>query len=206
MAETKIEMKVDEEVKALKELCDKFVKMTMAELDKGIENISTHEMYEVADIIKDLAEAKKDTVEACYKKYILGAMENHEDEYDETWDEEGVKYYPMRSKVTGRYIKRYPEPEVHMPMSDRDMDMSKGKMYYTEPMTQDYREGKTGKMRKMYMESKQMHNDTSANMNNLEKWVKTFITELKDKEVWDKMTQPEKNMTKQLLQTAINEM
>ena len=59
MADTKIEMKIEEEIKPLKELCEKLVKMANSELDKGAENIETHELYEVADIIKDFTEAKK---------------------------------------------------------------------------------------------------------------------------------------------------
>lgn len=161
MGDTKIEMKIEEEIKPLKELCEKMVKKVSAEVEKGLENIETHELYEVADIIKDLAEAKKFTVEACYKTYILGAMEKHEDEYGDTWDEEGAfdekgrRYYngQPRSKSSGRFMSRndgrrnnegrysYDEPMYHMTPDMyrehdaryyRDVDRDNGRMYYSD--------------------------------------------------------------------------
>lgn len=113
MADTKIGMKIEEEIKPLKELCEKLVKMATAELDQNPQAVDTHEMYEVVDMIKDLAEAKKDTVEACYKMTISEAMEENADEYGDTWDEDGLinqrRGYrgQPRSKTSGRYMSRY---------------------------------------------------------------------------------------------------
>lgn len=124
MADTKIGMKIEEEIKPLKELCEKIVKMATAELEKGAENIDTHEMYEVADIIKDLAEAKKDTVEACYKMTIAEAMEENADSYGEEWDEDGLiqrKGYNTRRYANGQYAPKGRGSYV-------------GRRGYTEPM------------------------------------------------------------------------
>lgn len=157
MADTKIEMKIEEEIKPLKELCEKIVKMANAELDKGAENIETHELYEVADIIKDIAEAKKNTVEACYKTYILKAMEENEDDYGETWDENGrMNYRGQRRDSKGRYMSNrgrggmgYTEPPYMMDMEMygmnpeelRKMDKLKGVHYYTEGGNQGGNQG-----------------------------------------------------------------
>ena len=141
MGETKIEMKIEEEIKPLKELCEKIVKMATNEIEQN-PSVDTHEMYEVVDMIKDLSEAKKFVAETCYKKYLLGVMEKNEDDFMETldedgaWDEEGRRYYRGQSRDSmGRYTSRrmrdtsgrrsYQEPPYYhmMPEDDYMMDM-----------------------------------------------------------------------------------
>lgn len=120
-------------------IIEKLAETTKVELDKGIENIDTKEMGEVADIIKDLAEAE-------YYAKISKAMD--EAEYGEDYDymgaydeheRRGYRGQPRDSK--GRYMSRrgrrmgYEEP-IYMndmyPMEHyRDMDRMDGKMYYT---------------------------------------------------------------------------
>ena len=107
MADTKIEMKVDEEIKPLNELCEKMTEIVKMEIAKGVENVDTKELGYAIDMIKDLADAKAKTVEACYHKYILVAMEENEGGYGEIWDEEGpMKGYRSqpRSKTSGRFM------------------------------------------------------------------------------------------------------
>lgn len=125
MADTKIGMKIEEKIKPLDELCEKLVKIACTELDKGAENIETHEMYEVADIIKDMTEAKKNTVEAFYKMTIAEAMEENADEYGETWDEDGMirRYTPVRSKTSGRYMSRNDGRRMNYMPTDYHMNM-----------------------------------------------------------------------------------
>jgi hypothetical protein len=120
-------------------IIEKLSETTKVELDKGIENIDTKEMGEVADIIKDLAEAE-------YYAKISKAMD--EAEYGEDYDymgaydeheRRGYRGQPRDSK--GRYMSRrgrrmgYEEP-IYMndmyPMEHyRDMDRMDGRMYYT---------------------------------------------------------------------------
>lgn len=57
------------------------------ELSKGIDQVNTKEMGEVIDMIKDLSEAEKNKMEACYYKSVIEAMENAE--YGEDYDYEG---------------------------------------------------------------------------------------------------------------------
>lgn len=134
MADTKIEMKVEEEIKALKELCEKMSSIVKSEIDKGIENVDTKELGEAIDMIKDLAEAKEHTVKACYYKQIMSAMEDSE--YGEDYDEEGPLKYYSPSQPRNRYgefkrRKGYTSTPITY-MRDRDMDLDKGMMYYTE--------------------------------------------------------------------------
>lgn len=57
------------------------------ELSKGTDKVNTKEFGEVVDMIKDLSEAEKNKMEACYYKTLIEAME--ESEYGEDYDEYG---------------------------------------------------------------------------------------------------------------------
>lgn len=66
------------------------------ELAKGTESVNTKEFGEVVDMIKDLSEAEKNKMEACYYKTLIEAME--ESEYGEDYDE----YGPMERRGYSR--------------------------------------------------------------------------------------------------------
>ncbi|MBO7695462.1 MAG: hypothetical protein J6T10_22785 [Methanobrevibacter sp.] len=54
------------------------------ELSKGSKEVNTKEFGEVVDMIKDLSEAEKNKMEACYYKTLIEAMEDYsEDDYEE---------------------------------------------------------------------------------------------------------------------------
>ena len=143
MEETKIGMKLEEETKQIKKMCEKLMDTVNHELDKGIENIDTKELSEAIDMIKDLYEAKKEMYEACYYKQVMEAMEKHDFEDEEEVEKEGRKGYrgqPRDSK--GRYMSRRGRKGYEMPMmmydedweeieTMRDMDRPIGKMYYS---------------------------------------------------------------------------
>lgn len=139
--ETKIEMKLEEETKPIKKVCEKVMDIVSTEFEKGAENVDTKEMGEAIDILKDLYEAKEKIVKACYYKYILAAMEKEETEEEETkkimekmreeYDSEDEDmerrfYDNYRYKRTGRYAPKgrgtyvgrrgYTEPMYHMPL------------------------------------------------------------------------------------------
>lgn len=139
--ETKIEMKLEEETKPIKKICEKVMDIVSVEFEKGAENVDTKEMGEAIDILKDLYEAKEKIVKSCYYKYILAAMEKEETEEEETKkimekmreeyngedeDMERRFYDNYRYKRTGRYAPKgrgtyvgrrgYTEPMYHMPL------------------------------------------------------------------------------------------
>lgn len=68
--------------------------------------------------------------------------------------------------------------------SGREKEMALGKMYYREPDIKtwdDWRTGRSPRMRKTYMESKEMHKDAATRMHDLEKYLKELsedITEM----------------------------
>lgn len=69
-------------------------------LSRGVEYINAKEAGDVADMIKDLADAEKLCYEACYYKTVIKAMEERDDEYDEDGP---MGYNPNRNSSTGQY-------------------------------------------------------------------------------------------------------
>ena len=116
-------------IKNIHSIIERLSECVKCEVDKGIEQVDTKEMGEVADIIKDLCEAE-------YYAKISKAMD--EAEYGEDYDYMGAYdeherkgYRGQRRDSRGRYMSRrgYVEP---MMMHDdmREMDYMDGKMYY----------------------------------------------------------------------------
>lgn len=140
--ETKIGMKLEEETKDLKKMCEQLEESIKREFDKGIELVDTEEMKEAIDMLKDLYEIKKSMVEACYYKQIMEAME--ESEYGEDYDWQGRMGYRGQPRDSmGRYTSRRGGRrgyESMMPMDyddsypmeyGRDVDADMGRMYYS---------------------------------------------------------------------------
>lgn len=136
---SEIKEKVDNELKTVKSLCETIENSIKSHVDKGLDKINTHELYEAVDIYKDLSEVKKNIVKTCYYMQIMKAME--ESEYGEDYDENGRlderRYYNAYRYADGRYAPKgrgtkrgyvdYMYPLEHY----RDMDrMTEGRMYY----------------------------------------------------------------------------
>lgn len=94
------------------------------ELAKGTEQINTKEFGDVIDMIKDLTEAEKNKMEACYYKSIIEAME--ESEYGEDYDYEGRMGYSRGGRRGGR--RGYNQPMMY---DDRYDDYMDGRMGYS---------------------------------------------------------------------------
>lgn len=137
-----IKEKVESELKTVKSLCETMEHAIKTQIDKGLDKVNTHELYEAVDIYKDLSEVKKNIVETCYKIQIMEAMEEYGEDEEEGEDGE-VRYYrgQPRSSRTGRFMRRGSRrnyggdmysmfPEMYM-YPDRDMDRwDKDRMYY----------------------------------------------------------------------------
>ena len=115
-------------------MIEKLSEVAKCELDKGVENIDTKEMGEVAEIIKELSEAE-------YYAKISKAMD--EAEYGENYDYMGAYdherkgYRGQLRDSRGRYMSRRGYESRMMPEMDydemermRDYDRESGKMYY----------------------------------------------------------------------------
>lgn len=140
--ETKIGVKLEEEAKPIKKMCEKLMDAVNYELDKGIENVDAKELGEVVDMIKDLYEAKKEMYEACYYKSVVEAMEKKGFEDEEEIEDEGRKGYRGRRRDSrGRFMSNRGRRGYESPMMwdaewdemerMRDMDRPMGKMYYS---------------------------------------------------------------------------
>ena len=133
---SEIKEKVESELKTVKSLCETMENAIKTQIDKGLDKVDTHELYEAVDIYKDLGEVKKNIVETCYKMQIMEAME--ESEYGEDYDENGqierrgynaYRYANGRYAPKGRGMRRgYMYPAEYY----RDMDRWDNKMYYSE--------------------------------------------------------------------------
>lgn len=182
------------DIKRMHEMIEKLSEAAECEFNKGIENVDTCEMDKVVDMMKDLSEAMY------YRTLTKAMQESDTEEIMEMFDrygDDGKRYYDMWRYKSGRFAPKgrgtrrgYDEPPYyhmnpdmyreHDPEYWRDMDKKDGKMYYTEPntteKTHDAREGRSGMMRRSYMETKEMHKantpeDKQQKMKELEKYM-----------------------------------
>lgn len=103
------------------------------ELAKGTESVSTKEFGEVVDIIKDLSEAEKNRMQACYYKSVIDAMENAEygEDYDWSGPDEDRMGYGGRMGYRGRDSQgRYTSRRGYDKMMPNDM-MYDNRMNYS---------------------------------------------------------------------------
>ena len=170
-------------IKHIHETIEKIADCAKTEVCKGVENLDTKEMSEVAEILKELCEAE-------YYATITKAM--GEAEYGKEYDMDGPmeerRYYRGRSRDSmGRFKSRrgYDEmmdyQEMYPMEHYRDMDREHGRMYYSsgggsgssggnsmsgsmgsgsrnyggDSGMRDYREGRSGQSRRSYMETKE---------------------------------------------------
>lgn len=101
MSHKKLEdMKKDGSYDEICELKKDLVKIFASELHtKGVDDLDTKDCGEVADMIKDLAEAEKACMEACYYETIVKTMEKA----DEEDEDDGRMGYNSRRYSNGRY-------------------------------------------------------------------------------------------------------
>jgi hypothetical protein len=154
----------------LKSMKEQLTSVVQAQMG-NMQNVNAKELGEAVDMIKDLSEA-------IYYCTITEAMEEKE--------KEEIHYYTD---------KRYPDYY-------RDVDREYGRMYYDDKpgagtgytgtrmmyteqipktMMRDSREGRSGMSRRMYMESKEMHKDSTTQMHELDNYIKELgsdITEM----------------------------
>lgn len=171
----------------LKQMKDSLVSIVQSQMGGHLDQVNTEELGEAIDMIKDLEEA-------IYYCTITKAMTEKE-------DKEKEHHYYYTERVYPDYMpKDYPYY--------RDMDRSTGRMYYggndsmpgsnssensgyrryDEVMTsypsvmmRDAREGRSGRSRKSYMESKEMNQSKEVQMKELEKYMQELthdITEM----------------------------
>ena len=123
------------------ELCDlkkDLIKIFASELHtKGVNDLDTKDCAEVADMIKDLAEAEKACMEACYYETVIKAMEkaDEEDEQEGRMGYNAFRYANGRYAPKGRGTRRGYTPEMSMMNPylydpDFEEEMEKGRLGY----------------------------------------------------------------------------
>lgn len=185
------------------------------------------------DDLKDFTEIAKN-IACFDKDYrIVEAMEKSEDNEDimrmveQYGDYPDRRFYDNYRYANGRFAPKgrgtrrgYIEPLYFHQMPDdyrtwedkpmqermRDLDRMSGRMHYTEPTTatRDSREGKSGMMRRSYIEAKEMHKDKDTTMQELEKYLKGVSEDITD--VIGSMTPEERSMLKSKMSTLVTKL
>lgn len=195
----------------------------------GLDNFEGQNLDDLKDfteIAKNIACFDKDyrIVEAMEKSEdnedIMRMVEQYED-YPDRRFYDNYRYANGRFAPKGRGTRRgYIEPPYYHQMPDdyrtwedkpmqermRDLDRMSGRMHYTEPTTatRDSREGKSGMMRRSYIEAKEMHKDKDTTMQELEKYLKGVSEDITD--VIGGMTPEERSMLKSKMSTLVTKL
>lgn len=167
---SEIEMKIKEATKEIDDIKEALIKGLDSHLEHGVQSANAQEIGEVADAIKDLADAKEKCVKAMYYQQLMEAMS--ESKYGEDYDEDGPKYYRGRSARTGRYVHRPFDVPTEMGHKVQMRDMDQGRMYYSgedrgynegysEGQHRGYNEGHNDGYRKGYEEARMMGGNES---------------------------------------------
>lgn len=169
------------------------------------------------DDLKDFTEIAKNI--ACFDKdyRIVEAMEKSEDNEDimrmieQYEDYPDRRYYDAYRYANGRFAPKgrgtrrgYEEPPYyHMPVNYndmeymRDMDKSRGKMYYSEPIAPHVSESNYDRAKRHYTETKEMHKGASTeDKEHKMKALDMYIRELSGdiSELLNDMTPDERNL------------
>lgn len=145
----------------LKRLKEALVCMAESQVS-NLAQVDTKEYGEVIDMIKDLSEAM-------YYCSIVKAMEEAEEEEEEPY-----------SHHTRYYTEKIPDP-WHRRHDPYYRDPYRKGPDYTErelPVDRDYREGKSPRSRKMYMEAKETKQDKNVQMRELEAYMQELTQDL----------------------------
>lgn len=111
------------EMEHMETLCSLYATLLNAansEASGNLSSVDTQELGEVIDMVKDLAEAKKDCYKACYYKTVIEAMENDSGEYD-IRGYHPLLYYPdedSQEEMERRY--RFGYHDEHYPVMNDD--------------------------------------------------------------------------------------
>lgn len=163
---------------------------------KGLDNLNSEEVEELGH----WTEVAKNIAEYDYYFKIVEAMEKPENEYGVNYDENGKFYTPPRNSM-GQFRRRgyMYEPDLE---HYRDMDESRGRMYYTDSNHMgNYSESRYERARRGYEESKQL-NPNKDNMKSMEQMFDAFEEEMM--ELQPKMTPNEKSIARNKLSNMSN--
>jgi hypothetical protein len=179
----------------LKQMKDSLISIVQSQMSGHLDQVDTEELGDAIDMIKDLEEA----IYYCTITKAMTEKEDKEKEHHHYYTERIYpdympKYYPYyrdMDRSTGRMYyddTMYYGGNGSTSGSNSNSGMSSGSRGYDEVMTsypstmmRDAREGRSGRSRKSYMESKEMHQGKEMQMKELEKYMQELthdITEM----------------------------
>lgn len=157
---------------------------------KGTDNMNVDTTGKIVDMIKDLAQAEKDCMEACYYKTVVGAMDEHGFENEHEIEEYGRMGYDTRRYSNGRYAPKgaghYSPVHGYTPMTMNHMPTYKDhdfRMGYPAPRgayghsMDNYKNAK-----RYYTETKDPHKKEEMDQHAKDHVNETIYT---FKEIWD---------------------
>lgn len=213
LKELKENASYDDISKVKKELLDLF---TAEMCTVGAQNIDTCEAGQVVDMIKDLAEAEKYCMEACYYKSIIKAMEEDEDFEDDRMGYNNRRYASGRYAPKGRGTvmgyspirmdKRWDDTDMY----DRERDGQHTRMGYIDIEDDEDRDPRYGKSYNEYKKARRHYSETKAasdkqmmedrGMKHVNETIGTF------KEMWHDADPNMRKRMKSDLSALVNEM
>lgn len=175
----------------------------------GIDGITEQELVEM----KYWTAVADNMTSYDYHFKILEEMEKPENQYGVNYDENGRFYTQPRNEM-GQFARR---PYMYEPGMEqyRDMDVSRGRMYYTDSNnvggmsnrsaynSRENQESRYDRARRGYEEAKQMNPDTD-NMREIEQLFDAFEYDIK--ELKPNMTQNERTVARNKLTNVMNAM
>ena len=135
-----------------------------AEIARGLDNIDAKELGEAIDMVKDLSEAM-------YYCSIVEAMEEREEESK------------IMEKHYSQTMEKYPPYQISEGYNNggrMNYDGNNGSKGYIYPPMEmrDYREGKSPITRRNYMESKELKQDKTKQMQELDRYVQELTEDI----------------------------
>lgn len=176
----------------LKQMKDSLVSIVQSQMSGHLDQVDTEELGDAIDMIKDLEEA----IYYCTITKAMTEKEDKEKEHHHYYTERVYpdympKYYPYyrdMDRSTGRMYyddTMYYDGNGSTSGSSSNSGMSSGSRGYDEVMTsypssmmRDAREGRSGRSRKSYMESKEMHQGKEMQMKELEKYMQELTQDI----------------------------
>lgn len=186
----------------IKSIKDQLISQVQTQMN-DLNCVDSKELGEVIDMIKDLSE----TLYYCeIYKQMEEAEEDKRSNNNYYYTE---RYYPIydhyrdMDKQNGRMYYSSPSSNSGMASSSTQSNGSSDRSYYTErdyPIhIRDEREGRSPVMRKMYMESKDMHHDNSKSIKELESYMQELTSDMM--ELLSKASPEEKTMVQKKMNT-----
>ena len=156
-----------ERLKSIKEMLMCCIEGQMSHLD----TVDTKELGEAIDMIKDLEEAM-------YYCTVVEAMKEKSWEYEGENNSEHKRRYMKPEDKQDHDYKYRKYMDSHSPLTFEEWARQEEMEASHTPGTRDTKEGRSYKSRKMYMESKEKHQDKASQMRELERYMQELTQDV----------------------------